>query len=186
MTFGTIVQPRGRLICIYIANTLDLISMSSNKSHSQATITLEDNDKLTISCYYRSPSYNEDKNNKYLEDMEYILAPDHSHHIMMGDINMPHNDWTRMMSSETFEQSCINKLNDHCMYQHVTTATPFRINQNTNILDLVLTNEEHMITDGGTTESPLGASDHSLLSFIFQCYTKQKLKSHTTLMYQLP
>ena len=69
------------------------------------------------------------------------------------------------------------------MYQHVTTATRFRINQNPNILDLVLTNEEHMIPDGVTTESPLGASDHRLLSFSFRCYTKQKPKSHTTLMY---
>ena len=115
--------------------------------------------------------------------MEYILAQDHSHHLMMGDFNMPHTDWTRMVSSETFEQSSINKLNDHFMYQHVTTATRFRINQNPNILDLVLTNEEHMIPDGVTTESPLGVSDHSLLSFSFQCYTKQKPKSHTTLMY---
>ena len=40
-----------------------------------------------------------------------------------------------------------------------------------------------MIPDGVTTESPLGASDHSLLSFSFRCYTKQKPKSHTTLMY---
>ena len=69
------------------------------------------------------------------------------------------------------------------MYQHLTTATCFRINQNTNILDLVLTNEEHMIPDGVTTESTLGACIHSLLSFSLQCYTKKKPKSHTTLMY---
>ena len=67
------------------------------------------------------------------------------------------------------------------MYQHVTIATRFRINQNNNILDLA--NEEHLIPDGVTTESPLGSSDHRLLSFSFQCYTKQMPKSHTTLMY---
>ena len=119
--------------------------MSSTKYHSQATITLEDNDKLTISCHYRSPSYNEDENNKFIEDMDYILAQDHSHHLMMRDLNMPHTDWTRMVSRETFQQSCLNKLNDHFMYQHLTTATRFRINQNTNIPDIVLTNEEHKI-----------------------------------------
>ena len=69
------------------------------------------------------------------------------------------------------------------MYQHGTTATHFRINQNTNILDLVLTNEEHMIPDGVTTESPLGASNHSLLSFSLQCYTKHMSNPHTILMY---
>ena len=129
-----------RGFCIYLANTLDLISTSSTKYNSHAIITLEDNDKLTISCHYRSSSYNEDENNKFIEDMEYILAQDHIHHFMRGDFNMPHTDWTRMVSSETFEQACINKLNDQFMYQHVTTATRFRINQNTNILDLVLTN----------------------------------------------
>ena len=113
-------NPDGRGICIHLANTLDLISMSSTKYQSQATITLEDNDKLTISCHYRSPTYNEDKNNKFIEDMEYVLAQDHSHHLMMGDFNMPHTDWTIMVSSETFEQSYINKLNDHFIYQHVT------------------------------------------------------------------
>ena len=163
-------NPDGREI--YLTNTLDLISTSSTKYHSQATIALEDNDKLTISCHYRSPSYNEAESNKFTEDMEYILAQDQSHHLMMGDFNMPHTDWTRMVSRETFEESCINKLNDHFMYQHVTTAARFRKKQTTNILDLVLTNKEHMISDGVTTESPLGVSDHSILSFSFQCYTK--------------
>ena len=133
-------NPDGRGICIYLANTSDLISTSSTKYHSQATIALEDNDNLTISCHYRSPSYNEDENNTFIEDMKYILAQHHSHPLMMADFTMPHTDWTIMRGSETLEQSCINKLNDHFMYQHVTTATRFRIIQNTTILDLDLAN----------------------------------------------
>ena len=175
-------NPNGKGICIYLANTIELISTSSTKYHLRAIITIEDNGKLTISCHYRSPNYNEDKNNKCMEDMEYILVQDQSHQFMMGDFNMPHTDRTRMVNTETFVQACINKLNDHFMYQYVTTATQFRINQNTNILDLVLTNEEHMIPDGVTTESPLGASDHSLLSLSFQCYTKRKSKNPTQLL----
>ena len=73
----------GRGICIYLANTHDPISTSSAIYHSQATIALEDNAKLTISCHYRSPSYNEDENNKFIEEMEYILTQDHNHHLMM-------------------------------------------------------------------------------------------------------
>ena len=56
--------------------------------------------------------------------MEYIMAQDHGHHLMVEDFNMPHTDWTRIVSSETFEQACINKLNDHFMYQHVTILQP--------------------------------------------------------------
>ena len=85
--------------------TPELISTSSTKYHCQSIIALEDNDKLIISCHYRIPSYNEDENNEFIEDMEYILAQDHSHHLMMGDFNMPHTDWIRMVSSETFEQA---------------------------------------------------------------------------------
>ena len=74
-------NPDGRGIYICLANALGLMSTSSAKYYSQDTITLEDNDRLTISCHYRSQSYKEEENNNFIEDMEYILAQDHSHHI---------------------------------------------------------------------------------------------------------
>ncbi len=102
---------------------------------------------------------------------------------MVGDFNMPKADWETMQSTDELEQNCIDKFNDHFMYQHVNIPTRFRLNQNANILDLVLTNEQNMIPDGVNAEAPLGASDHVLLSFDFQCYTWSNTKPHATLKY---
>ena len=52
----------------------------------QATIALEDNDKLTMSCHYRSPSYNEDDNNKFIEEfIEEVLY--------QAKAQIPHNSY---------------------------------------------------------------------------------------------
>ena len=53
-----------------------------------------------------------------------------------------------------------------------TEPTRGRINQNPHILDLLLTNEEGMVSDVEYL-SPLGKSDHPVLTFKFNCYIEQ-------------
>ena len=65
----------------------------------------------------------------------------------------------------------VDCLRDNCLYQHVTSPTRRRIGYNANILDLVITNEECMI-DELVHESPIGKSDHSVLTMKYKCYAE--------------
>ena len=65
-------------------------------------------------------------------------------------------------------------VQDCLLFQHVTQPTRFRDGVTPSTLDLVMTNEEGMLTD--LQYSPgLGMSDHVLLSFKLACYTVQSV-----------
>jgi hypothetical protein len=64
------------------------------------------------------------------------------------------------------------------LFQHVRKPTHFRALQKTNILDLVMTNEEGMIGDIMLSE-PIGKSHHTVLNWKMKCYS-EKLESEVT------
>ncbi|KER30143.1 hypothetical protein T265_03400 [Opisthorchis viverrini] len=53
--------------------------------------------------------------------------------------------------------------------QHVVALTRYRAGQLPSLLDLVITNERHLVGQV-TTNAPLGHSDHCALTFDFICY----------------
>ena len=63
-------------------------------------------------------------------------------------------------------------LRDCYFYQHIDKPTRTRVGQEPSILDLVITNEEGMVEGVGYL-SPLGKSDHLVISFNFKCYIQQ-------------
>ena len=60
--------------------------------------------------------------------------------------------------------------------QHVREPTRYRAGQRPSLLDLVLTNESHLV-DRIQISEPLGKSDHAVLEFDFLCYWTCKLAS---------
>ena len=58
------------------------------------------------------------------------------------------------------------------LYQHVTQHTRIRGSDKPSLLDLILTNEEGMVSDV-QYHAPLGASDHCVISFNFHCYVDE-------------
>ena len=52
--------------------------------------------------------------------------------------------------------------------------TRFREGQKSSLLDLIITNEPHMIEDLEIL-NPLGKSDHGVLSFTYLCYGEEKI-----------
>ena len=66
----------------------------------------------------------------------------------------------------------IECLRDNYLYQHVNKPTRGRGSDTPNLVDLIMTNEEQMITDIHVDhQSPLGKSDHSVLSLRVNCYS---------------
>ena len=85
----------------------------------------------------------------------------------MDDFNFPSIDWASWSSiSATLFPELLFDLR---LYQHVHFPTPFRTSQSSLLLDLVLTNEENMITNI-TSCDPLGKSDHIVIQFKYLCY----------------
>jgi len=66
-------------------------------------------------------------------------------------------------------------IRDCFLYQHVKIPTHQRKGIVGNLLDLILTNEEGMVTDV-THNAPLGHSDHQSLVFNFRAYTEKGKK----------
>ena len=169
----------GRGVALYIHKTLHATPFLSCLTVYQeavwAEIKLNKRDTLLVSCVYRSPG-SSDANNEYLNDLiKEVKRYKHTHFLLLGDFNFPNIDWNVFNTASGNEESAdfkfVDCLRDNCLYQHVTSPTRGRIGYNANILDLVITNEECMI-DEMVHESPIGKSDHSVLTVKYKCYAE--------------
>ena len=103
-----------------------------------------------------------------------ICASNPSHILILGDFNFKEINWDLFNCNvnETHPAyKFLECVRDCYLFQHVKQPTRFRDGQEPSILDLVLTNEEHMVNN--ITYSPgLGKSDHLTITFQFVCYTE--------------
>ena len=136
-------------------------------------IPLRGKDKVLVGGIYRSPS-STSKNDEDLNEFLSIVSSKSSHILLMGDFNHPELNWAEGSSPQDDKHKAtlfMEAVRDAFLYQHVTEPTHHRGNQQANVLDLVLTNEEKMIQKLEHT-APLGNSHHSVLKFIYVCYTQ--------------
>ena len=169
---------RGVAIYIHKSMEANLVNVCSNPRESiWLEIDLNNNDKLLIGCVYRSPSNTKEQNNNFIEMMKEMTQLDYSHYLVMGDFFLPKINWNIWESTSAnladIDNRFIEVLRDAFLWQHVNTATRNRHKENPSLLDLIITNEEGMISELEIM-SPLGSSDHSCLHFHFNCYVQYK------------
>ena len=125
--------------------------------------------RLLVGVCYRSPNSTR-ANNLLLNEM-FCKAQNLQMKgiLIMGDFNFPQINWESGFvdgpngsDAELFFETS----QDLFLYQHVNLKTRFRIGNNPSRLDLVFTNEEHMV-DELLDHQPLGKSDHVVLSWEF-------------------
>ena len=149
---------------LYVHKSLHAAPFLSIKSTYQEAIwvevSLNKNDTLLVGCIYRSPGSSEE-NNKKLNDM-IIEAKNHhhTHFMLLGDFNYPNIVW-----EDTYATGSGNAAESNFC------ETRGRLENRSNILDLVITNERGMV-DSILHESPLGKSDHCVLIITFICYAE--------------
>ena len=107
----------------------------------------------------------------------------YSHIVITGDFNLPDINWkhwaTKSVNPSNLNFKFVECLRDTFMFQHVSNPTRGRDTTNTNLLDLILSNEEDNIGEIGYL-SPLGKSDHCVITFNILCkvitnkYTKKQ------------
>jgi len=151
-------------------------------------IKLNQNDKLLVGIIYRSPSVKTfEYNNELCTLLTEAIKKGFSHILIMGDFNYPEINWeswnTKSDNTENIENKFIDTVQDNFLFQHVSKPTRWRGTDTPHILDLIMTNEEPMISNLEHT-SPLGKSDHCCLTFDFNCYVNIKESSKIVRLYE--
>lgn len=165
-----------RGVAMYIVeNISDVEEVEIESDISEAIgvcIKLANTKKLLIVGVYRSPSANGyESTQEICTLLEEISKLDFDHILIVGDFNYPEIDWERNLSRagpNHFSSEFLQATQENLLWQMVDEPTRFRSGQCSNILDLVLTNDEGFVEDMRYL-SPVGLSDHLLLSFAIRC-----------------
>ncbi|CAG2203305.1 unnamed protein product [Mytilus edulis] len=173
----------GRGLLLYIDSNLESTEVNMEAQFQEnifIKIKLNQNDKLLIGLIYRSPSNNtKEYNDKLTELISEATQKGFSHILIMGDFNYPAIDWeiwnTKGENVNSIENRFLESIQENFLFQHTTKPTRWRGTDTPHTLDLILTNEEEMINNLEYM-SPLGKSDHCVLSFDYNCYINIKNK----------
>ena len=165
------VSTEGRGIIIYVQNTITEITEVSalTKFDENKILSLDfgSSNTLIVACIYRSESGTSENNENLRTLLKEIDKMKQTYKLVVGDFNYKHIDWENYQTSKnesSDEHQFINCIQDIYWYQNVNSPTRYREATEPSTLDLILTNEENLI-DQLTYQSPLGKSDHSVLSF---------------------
>ena len=134
-----------------------------------------------MGCIYRSPN-SSILNDENLNTFLHMASSFQSHLLLAGDFNHPEINWREGISPRDPNHKAtlfLEALRDAFLYQHVQNPTHYRHDQTANLLDLVFTNEEAMISEVQQL-APLGKSHHQVLNFSYTCYTVWKFESTET------
>ncbi|VDI01481.1 Hypothetical predicted protein, partial [Mytilus galloprovincialis] len=180
----------GRGLLLYIDSNLESTEVNMEAQFQEnifIKIKLNQNDKLLIGLIYRSPSNNtKEYNDKLTELISEATQKGFSHILIMGDFNYPAIDWeiwnTKGDNENSIENRFLESIQENFIFQHTTKPTRWRGTDTPHTLDLILTNEEEMISNLEYMSS-LGKSDHSVLYFDYNCYINIKNKPRIAKLY---
>ena len=170
----------GRGIIVYTHDSIEksIVDIKPAISFNEVVlleIRLRGGDRMIFGCFYRSPTIsstsktNTDDLNKLLIN---LCAKKYSHVCFVGDFNFRDINWksrTTPHNDDSIEYKFIETTQDCFLHQHIVKPTRKRGNDEASLLDLILTNEELQVSDIAFL-APLGKSDHSVISFRYNCY----------------
>ena len=141
------------------------------------------NGKVLIGCVYRSPNTSTEENDNSLFK---ILKSDkmlkYDKICIMGDFNYPNVYWDGQWSGEKGNK-VLKHIQDAFLIQKVTKPTRRRQGQNPTLDDLILVNDDRIISEVDH-QDPLGKSDHDVLLFQLNL-DKQKAAEQIEYKYNL-
>ena len=169
----------GRGVLLYVCESLVVSEVNLYEDYEEsvwAEVCLQNDDKLLVGVVYRSNSGGHENNTKLFDMFKSLQSLSYTHILVMGDFNMPGVNWKTFSGSNPMEDNFVEAVRDSFLYQHIFFPTRGRCGQSPNILDLVFSSEEGMISNV-QYESPLGKSDHCVLLFDLTCYSPPSLSS---------
>jgi hypothetical protein len=185
MFLGKTCKNTKRGVALYVKSSLnaqpvDNLSDDIYRESVWCELNLKNSDKLLIGCIYRSPDKSTDLNNQALLDLVTKASNlDKSHLVVVGDFNMRSIDWTTWTVGESenhIASKFLESLRDCYLTQHVTMPTRYRADQQPSVLDLIISNDENIISDIEYAP-PLGKSDHVVMNFNVLCHAERSQPS---------
>ena len=170
-----------RVVVIYVKDTIKSEEIFLGVDYDDqiwVEIKLKGQDVLLCGCIYRSPTKEKHSTiattKKVCEIISKATKRERSHLVICGDFNFPDIDWENEFIKESTAviTPFIETIHDCHLYQHVTTPTRYRYDQEPSLLDLVFTNEENVLQDLHHVTG-LGGSDHECLTFNVSCNADQ-------------
>ncbi len=180
-----------RGVCILVNNRLKSIRKTEGLPNIVCgesvwcEIKLKSSDVLLVGGLYRSPNSSATTDSNINSFVSQLRMPTHT--LICGDFNYPEINWCSLVSSKSDEHKAskfLNSIQDSFLFQHVTQPTHYRANQEPTTINLILTNEENMVSqvDYGP---PLGLSHHCGVHFNYSCYSELDIEfSKPILMYK--
>ena len=175
--YSNVEETNARGVAIYISEDLNplVTKIYMNNSFEEQVwvkIRLRGNDSLLIGCIYRNGRSSLQNNKELRKLMNLICELNPTHLFTYGDFNFKGIDWDTMEGTTEEEERFVQSIQDSFLHQHVDETTRYRMGQRSNLLDLVFTREEGMITDIEYLP-PLGASDHLCLKIDINLYAEK-------------
>ena len=184
--------------CLYIKSDLNASAV-----HNSATDTFKDSlwvnikdrnsRNLLIGTIYRSGSPEKATSlDKALHSMIRTMSTDHNYHevVIMGDFNHKDITWcdesNNITTTNPIDANFVECLDDSYLHQMVqeNTRYPTQENQKPSLLDLVLTNDQSLISEI-EYDPHIGGSDHIALNFsIITSLSPEEEVHNTQVKYQ--
>ena len=165
---------RGILLLIHCSINSSSVEIFSDTFHESiwCRVKLLSGELLLFGTIYRSPGSSAENNNELLNVLTKVSVFKCNYLIITGDFNLPDIDWLNNSFKgndvDSFNFKFLECLRDSFFTQHVTKPTRGRIGHNPHILDLIISKDEKSVFNINYL-SPLGKSDHSVLTFDINC-----------------
>jgi len=135
--------------------------------------------KFLIGNIYRSPSSTAENDENLFKLLEYINTKYNIPTLLVGDFNFGAIKWesdiTCFDGLSQKEIKFIKSITENCLYQHATQPTRQRGQDTPHTLDLILSSDS-FVSDI-EYNSPLGMSDHAVLTFSCCVEVKKCIRS---------
>lgn len=162
-----------RGIAVYVSDNFQNVEQIElfRVTHIEAIcicLKFDDKTKMIVMGVYRSPSANGiDSTKEACQIIEEISKLDQHQIVIAGDFNYPEIDWASYLSRagpSHHSNFFLQAVQENMMHQMVENPTRFRHGQSSNILDLILCNDDASFEDL-IHNTPVGSSDHTVLTF---------------------
>lgn len=172
-------------VAVYVSNEYQSIKVASslnviynNDTNETLWINIQIHPiKLLLIAVYRPPHSTIQNDTLIYEKIKEASFTENI--LILGDFNLPHIKWplTRNDYRNTADDLFIDMYLESNLSQFVDRPTRYRVLNNPSILDLVLSNDENLVTEI-KYDQPIGKSDHLTLQVSLQLYVHLEQKHY--------
>jgi hypothetical protein len=176
------VETKGGGVCIFLLDEIfsdffvDTLNISITSVDSLFLHIFNKEFSVLLGCIYRPPKTKSEIDTELFSNLSQLFSQ-HKNLVITGDFNFPDMIWP-FNSQNHIPGSCntlVEFLCDTHVAQIIDQPTRFRLGQTPHVLDLIFVSEPSLISNVDYS-SPIGKSDHSVVTFEIQASISKRNK----------